>query len=624
MSMHQTLVRPSSRLAKRCLISSALGLLSLVLSMMVAHAQRPAFTLTVSPSEVLLGERVTVVVTIELAGLVGPDRYWPPQAQGFRQVDSQIKRGTQTTIDPVVGQKLKTVEVYRYVLEPTSAGRLSIGPAKIRVHGDEWETRERFVRVRAGNTAGATPAGIGHTDAETLQAPGYVPPKGTRGDVFLYAVCDKERVWVGEQFTVSWLLFTRAEVLRYEPTPPRLTQLWSETLFEPSAFFTYMDARLGEKDYVVTLVSKRAFFASEPGALRIGALEARIATITTAIGRGQSIASNELELGVRELPQPAPQGFDPSYVGKFEIQASVDRSLLQAGDSLTLTVQVTGEGALRRTRPPRLAFPGFDFEAPRDFSEEDTTTGNTVSGIRRYRYWTTPSAGGEQSIPAISLAYFNPKSGRYEVAKTTAIGITVQGDPGALVEASRRKLTASLDRDIHLLRDTEQIESRVLVKFYQGRWFWYLLGAPPLAFLVMAVGLRLRMRLQTETPRSRLRRARSKAREHFKIAEIHLRGERSAKFYGELSMAIHSYLEQWIGRQTRSMTREQMTEFLEIYDVDRNTVRRLLNVLDSFDQERFAPSDPNEKAMKEARATAKSLLSVIESQAEARDREKAE
>lgn len=598
------------------LLALALGLLLLMMGQ-DARAERPVFTLDVSPSEIVLGESVAVTVTIEMAGLVGPDRYWQPQAKEFRLLDSQIKRGTQTTLDPVEGQKLKTVEVYRYILEPTTTGRLAIGPAKIRVQGDEWETRERFVRVRVSKTAPTEVVGIGHTDASTLGAPGYEPPQGPREDVFLYAVCDKKSAWVGEQFTVSWLLFTRAEVLRYEPTPPRLSQLWSETLFEPKSFFKYSDARLGTKDYVVALVSKRAFFASEAGPLRIDALEAKIATVATAMGRSESIASNELIIRINALPTPAPQGFDASYVGEFKIGASVDRSLLQAGDALTLTVQVEAVGAIRRTRAPRLAFPGFRFEEPRDFSEDDTTMGDVVSGRREYRYWTTPSAGGEQSIPAITLSYFSPTLGQYRVAKTAAIGITVQGDPEALAAESLRKRTATLDRDIRLLRTTESVQTRVLANFYQQPWFWYLLGAPPLLFLCMVVGLRLQARLQTDTPRSRLRRARGKVREHFKIAEIHLRGKRSAKFYGELSLAIHGHLEEWLRRGTRSMTREQLREFLLLQGAEKGTVRKLLARLDAFDRERFAPSDVDEGAMNDAKYAASSLLTAIEKQTRA-------
>ncbi|MCP4448445.1 MAG: protein BatD [Myxococcales bacterium] len=595
-------------------IATLLSLFALLFAPSSARAEKPIFKLAISPSEVSLGDTVTATVTIEIPGLVGPDRYWHPSAAEFKQIDSQIKRSTVTTIDPMVGQQLKTIEVYRYVLKPETTGRLAIGPAKMRYQGEDRETRERFVRVRANGFAGTKAVGIGHTDSEGLDAPGYLPPKGPRDDMFLYAVCDKSSAWVGEQFTVSWLLFTRAEVIRYEPTPPKLSALWSERLFEPREFFRYSDARIGEKDYVVALVSKRAFFATKPGRLTVAALRANIATVATAMGRGQSIASNEVSLEIRALPQPAPQGFDPSYVGEFRVGASVDRNLLRVGEALTLSVRVEGQGAMRRTRAPRLAFPGFKFDEPRDFQEEDTTSGNVVSGRRLYRYWTTPGKGGEQSIPAISLAYFSPSEGRYQFASTSAIGLTVEGDPTALRRASELELSAALDRDIRLLSTTEDVQSRVLVDFYRQRWFWYFLFSPPLAFLVVVVALRIRKRIQSETPRTRQRRARARAKEHFKIAAIHLRGERSAKFYGELSQALHAHLEVLLGKGTRSMRREPMSEFLGKRGVEKATLRKLLDSLDAFDREQFAPSSIEPEVMREALVTAEELLVAIDSQ----------
>lgn len=580
----------------------------------LALAETPKFQLTVSPSEIRLGETVTATVSIEIPGLAGPERYWAPLASDFRQRDSQRKQSTESEIDPDLGQTLTTVVTYRYIFEPSTTGRLAIGPARMRLGGDYVETRERFVRVRPSRGTPQETLGLGHTDAEQLAAPGYVPPTGPRDDVFLFAVTDKKSVWLGEQFTVSWLLFTRGEVLRYEPTPPALDSLWSETLFEPKAFFKYSDARIGMKDYVVALVSKRAFFALEAGSQTIAPLEAKVSTVATSMSRGQALASNSLVIEVKALPAPPPQGFDPSYVGEFSVEASVDRSLVQAGEALTLTMVIEGQGALRRTRAPRLAFPGFEFESPRDFTERDTTVRDTVSARREYRYWTTPSLGGELSLPAISLAYFSPAEGRYKVAKTIAIGITVHGDPQAEQEASLRRAHDELAPDIRLQSTRDSVESRVLVDLHRRPWFWYLLLAPPGLFLGFETVLRVRSRMQRDTPRSRRSRARSLARQHVKAADVHRRGQRSGKYYGELSMAVHAHLDVWLGRPTRTMTREALRELLISSGMDEATVCEVEANLDDFDRERFAPSSIDEASMDRARASVEAQLLAIEKQ----------
>jgi hypothetical protein len=578
-----------------------------------AQAKRPNFKISVSPKEVSLGERVTATVELEVPGLTGPDRYWHPDTSQFKLVDSQIKKGTQSSLDPNLGQQLRTVEVYRYVLEPQTTGRLLIGPAKIRIGGEEWETRQVAVRVRASGALPSETTGIGHTDASGLGAPGYSPPTGERPDVFLYAVTDKSKAWVGEQITVSWLLFTRTEVLKYEPTPPRLSGLWSETLFEPTSFFKYSDARLGDKDYVVALVSKRAFFASESGALTVDPLQAKIATVSTALGRLETIQSNPLQVKINALPAPAPAGFDPGYVGEFTIAATVDRDLLQAGQALTLSVRVRGKGALGRTNPPRLNLPGFLFEEPRDFESQESKEGDIIGGERLYRYWTTPSAGGEQTIPPIELDYFNPKSGRYEVARSTVIGITVEGDPTSAAEVEKLRASGrTIGRDIRLLRQTGDVQSRVLVDFYRESWFWWLLCLPPALFVIVTATDRFRRQLRKETPRARLRRARGKARAHYRVAEIHMRGQRPAKFFASLSHAIYGHLGEWLEQPVQSMTQQELQSYLARRGFESPLIRRIVDDLESFDRARFAPSAAGEKEMRQAVQKTKELLEKVE------------
>ncbi len=579
----------------------------------LAHAERPEFRMSVAPTELSLGETVTLTVEISVPGLSGPDRYWHPDTADFKVIDSQIKRSNTSTMDPTKGQVLNSVEIYRYVLQPERVGRLRIGPAKIRIGQEEWESNQVSVKVLASGGLGTTSTELGGTDAQTLGAPGYVPPQGTQGEVFLYAVADKTSAWVGEQITVSWLLFTRTEVLKYEPTPPELSGLWSETLFEPSAFFKYTEARLGSTDYVVALVSKRALFAPNAGRLVVPPLQAKIATVTTALGQVESIASKPIDIEIRALPTPQPMGFDPSYVGHFELSATVDRDLLPAGQPLTLSLRVKGEGAMRRTTPPRLSFPGFVFEAPRDHEEKDTTLGDRVAGERLYRYWTTPSSGGEQVIPAIELTYFDVSSGQYQVARTTPIGITVEGDPKDLADAERKVAsTQSLDRDVRLSRTVTNLESRVLVDLYRQDWFWMLLLAPPGVYILVVAVDRFRRRLKKETPRARLRRARGAAKARFRIAEIHLKGMRAAKFYSELSHAIYAHMEEWLAESVRSLTRDEMQALLEKRGLDASTVTRVLAELEAFDRARFASSKISTDQMKRDLERTRELLARVE------------
>ena len=579
-----------------------------------ALAKGPSIKMSVSPVEASLTDTVTVTVSIEIPGLTGPDRYWHPTFPLFTLVDSQIKRGTQTRVDPRKGQQLYWVEMYRYILKPKDNGRLQIGPARMRIGSNEYETRDVGVRVRIkGSMEGTTTAGIGETDAAQLQAPGYVPPKlSEASDVFLYAVTDKASVWVGEQVTVSWLLFSRFEILRSEPKPPLLDGVWSEVLYEPETFYQYSDARIGRRDFQVALIAKRAVFPLNPGKLVIAPFQARVATVRSEPGRSERISSEALEVEVRALPKGAPSGFDASYIGSFSVDASVDRDLLQAGQSMMLTLRVRARGPIRRTTAPHLSFEGFSFERSGTFEETIDNEGDLVAGERLYSYWTTPKAGGELSLPPIELPYFNPESGEYETARTRAIGLTVTGDP-ELESALKRRLEAAglPGREIKLLRTSSRVESRSLTAPYLELWFWILALVPGAVFFIVLMIEKLRRRMQRETIGVRLRRARGIARRHYKIAEIHLRGNRPSKFFSELSYAIYGFLEEWLGQSLKSLTLGEMREVLEARGLEARRVKQLVDDLESFDFARFAPSAAGPGEMRSALRKTKELLSGL-------------
>jgi hypothetical protein len=594
--------------------SAALAVsLAVSLAAATASAQPSAFTMDISPSAGSVGDTYVLTVRLEMPGISGPDRYWHPDLSAFTLLDSQANTTTSMVVDPQQGRQLHWVELRRYFVQPKRTGRLRIGPARARIGGKEFETRSVVVQVHQPG-ASAVP-GTRTFRGTGVDVPGFAPPEpAPRGDVFLHAVADKTRAFVGEQVIVTWLLYTRVDVLRFEPQPPRLDGLWSETLFEPDAYFRYHQDVVGGVPYEVAIVSKRAVFPTEPGNVEIGSYEAAVSSLHTALGRAERIASPPLTLEVLPLPEGAPDGFDPTYVGAFAVEAAVDRNHIDAGESLTLTLTVRGEGAVRRMTPPALDLDGFRTRSPRDFEEAVDTSTDVVRGERVYRYWITPQRGGRQEIPAITVHYFDPRIGRYEQAQSQPLTLVVRGDPDALEEAAARVAGREniIARDIRLLRDGDAISSRAAPRLYRSLWFWALVALAPLAFIALIISDRIREGLQRETPRSRLRRARGKARQRFRVAEIHLRGNRPAKFFGELARVIQDHIEERLGVPVQSMTRDELREFLLARGFAEATVTTIDEELASCDFARFAPSASGPGEMRAALRRVQELLRAIE------------
>lgn len=611
-----------SRRLPRCLPGRVPGalLVGLVLLTLpaVAGARPTEFSLEVSPTHGGIGDIYQATVTVELGGLSGPDRYWPPDFGDFEIIGSQTKQGTSSVIDPRRGRQIRTVIVRRYQLRARRSGRLRIKPAKVRIGRDDFETKEVWVTVGPqGGTAPVDPDDPGQdpTAVTGVGVPGFKPPnpRMRAKEMFLHVVADKDNPWVGEQVTVTWLLYTRSEVLKFEPKPPSLDGLWTEILYEPDAYFTYHEDLVGGTPYVVAVVSKRALFATEAGRLEVKPFEARVSSLSTRVGQAHELASDPVVLKVKALPPGAPAGFDPTYVGQFNVESAVDRTEIDASESLTLTVQVSGVGAIRRTTPPQLSFPAFSFRAPRDIEDSVDVSSGTVQGSRTYRYWTTPQVGGQIEMPAIELPYFDPTSASYEVARSRPIPIMVSGDPSQLAtpdtSAGRENV---VPRDIRLIRTGNAVATRVLPGLYRSPWFWPLALAPVFAFALILLVDRLRQRLKKETPRSRIRRARGRARRRFRVAEIHIRGNRPAKMFGELARILYDHIEEHTGQTVLSMTRDELRDFLAKKGFDKATIKDIDTSLETFDLARFAPSEIGPGEMRAQVRQLKDLLKKIE------------
>jgi hypothetical protein len=565
------------------------------------------FTISVSPEAGPMDEPFIVTIQVKIRGVNGPDRFWAPDFGEFVVEDQRTQQSTEWTYDNTRGQGIRVLQMRRYRLRASRAGKLKIGEAKLRLDGVEYQTRPVVVEVSAPGTP-VTQTGDAGVNAPPSDSPTSTDP------TFLHATVDRTKVFVGEQVTVTWLLYTRSDVLKFEPRPPRLDGVWVETLYEPKNYFTYREEEVSGKEYAVAVVSKRALFPTRSGKIVVPAYEADVATLYTSFASPLSLASPEIALEVKPLPPGAPPGFDPAYVGSYQVDASVDRTSLPAGESLTLTLTVEGTGPARRARVPSLTLDNFEVIAPRDFDEKVAGDGDQLRGVRRYQYLLRPAKGGKQLIGPIELSYFDPKTEKYEIARAEAVPVMVIGDPntvGGRGGGGPGGLNL-IGRDIRPTHDLPEVSSQLAWRFYRSPIFFGALAAPGALFLLVVVGDKLRERLARETPRSRWRRARGRARKRLKTAEVHIRGSRAAMFFGEMARVLAEHIEERVGEPVASLTRDHLRTFLRERGFPEETVDALVRELENCDFARFAPSASGPGEMRAALRRVRALLTAIE------------
>jgi hypothetical protein len=140
------------------------------------------------------------------------------------------------------------------------------------------------------------------------------------------------------------------------------------------------------------------------------------------------LATDPVKITVAEAPQDGrPDGFSGA-VGRFTASASTTATEVEAGEPVTVEIQVEGEGNFDRVGAPVLtSSPGWRTYPP----SSEFVPGDSIgkAGVKIFKQVVVPEAPGATEVPPFELAYFDPEAESYQVARTGPIPIKVTGDP---------------------------------------------------------------------------------------------------------------------------------------------------------------------------------------------------
>jgi hypothetical protein len=539
---------------------------------------------------------------------------------------------------------MRTTSSWRYELAPSESGRLTIGPARVRVGRRELRTAPVSVMVGSG---ALSPPG---RNADPVPAPrprprrrlpgGMVSPfddlfgrsaepePSARGGQsgFVKVTADKRKVYEGEQVTVEWWLYLSDAGYRYQPiTEPRTDGFWIEELPVPS---TQGNISLAPhthegQSYLAAPIIRRALFPLKTGTLTITPLEAEISQVDLfgRTMRGQRLQADPLQIEVLPLPRAGqPPGFDPAAVGKLSMQASLDRAQVAVGEAVTLTVTVSGQGNLRKLSVPRLpALNGFRAYEPKVDLKLDTG-GASFGGSKVIEHLLLPERPGTVTVPALELAYFDPATRKYEVARTEPLRMVVTGEPskasGTAAASGRASASTGIENvlsaEIRPARERAELRRDLGTTLYRSRGFFWAVLLPPLAFGVTAAVQRFRRRLGQDTEGSRRRQARRLVRRHLRAAQVQLDAGNTAAFYVEIDRVLSGALATRLGRPTAGLSRAELGDQLEASGLPRELGERAIAALEACDRARFAPGSGGSEQRTAAFEQAAELLLQIE------------
>lgn len=392
--------RAGAALGATALAFAALALLAAG----VAHAA-VEIEARVSRRAFAVGETSTLDVTVRgaVSGIQEPDLGVPP---GLELLGS----GRTQSFSWVNGRSTSAT-VFRFEIGANQAGAYTLGPIRVKVGSQYFESPAVELRV----TAAATRLGESGGGAASLLVD--VTP---------------EAPYVGQPVLLRVRLVQRT-ALAEDPqyTPPPTPGFWAERFRDPESYY----ADEGNRRVLVTETRAR-LYPLNAGRLTIGPANAVLALPTGTpapdplrwLGGGVArrevvVRSNPREVRVRPLPPGAPDGFDGA-VGDLEASWSADRARTSQDVPFTVRLEVRGAGNLPLVRTPAFDAAGLEV-FPASVEDSLGSAGEIGAGRRSFQWTVLAQRAGRLEIPAPRLVWFDPGRGGYVTADLPAVSIDV-------------------------------------------------------------------------------------------------------------------------------------------------------------------------------------------------------
>ena len=525
-------------------------------------AAQPPVAAVVDRSNIATGEQLTLSVIVDAA--VGqPGQPVLPALDGFELLSAAS--GTQ--ISTVNGARTVQV-IYQYVLQPLRTGQLVIDPIAVDLGGQVYRTDPIAVTVSQGSGlpgSGASGAGAsgglgmfgglgslsslmgsgmdpfalldqltgasgGMLAAPDATTPAIEAPAGLLGqDYLVEASVDNAGPYQGEQVAYTVRVYQAVSPMgQIDYRPPSFTGFWSKQQPDQTRYRTQAAGR----DYWVTEL-RTLLFPTMAGEVQIDPV--RLVIPGGFFDAGGELSSQPVALNIKALPAGAPAGFGGA-VGRFQIDAAVDKNAAKVGDTVTQQVRISGVGNLETLADPQ--WPDSpDWRAFESKAQTDTTMlDGKLAGTRTYDRVLMPTAPGSAGLPAIEFTYFDPASGEYHTVSTAALAVTVAPD-GAAAQASQAS-SASLAPSVagpgtavnarpaarpavRPIQAAPASWQAGVVVLPRQSWYWLLWGLPLLLLAGQTLVQRRQLALQANSAQQRGRLARRQAHQALAAARNH-------------------------------------------------------------------------------------------------------
>ncbi len=530
-------------------------------------------------------------------------------------------------------------QTYTYTLMAQKAGTFTIGPATVKVDGENYQSNGVRIQV------------LPEDEQPTAQQPQQQSPANQRTqatqssqgenvsseNLFVRTVASKTRVHEQEALMITYkLYFANVDV----------AQLTNNTKLPEFTGFLKQDIEQGEiqtqlehyngRNYQTAVLYRTILYPQHSGDIKIdpAKFEAVLRVQTRQQVRSifddffgsytnvtKMLTAPGVTIHVAALPSGKPAGFSGG-VGKFSITPSISQTEIQTNDAVTIKLDITGAGNMKLLKTPAIDWPeGFEPYDPKVTNNFNTTTAG-VSGTKSIEYLAIPRSAGEYTIPPLTFSYFDIEDKAYRTLSTPEYTIHVKrsgasehsgsDNDGAVVSYTHKEDIKQLGTDIRYI-DTKPLNithRKSQITNYNHLWLCYVV--PLILAIVLLIILRKRIKENADITRVRYKRANKVAQKRLKAAAAALKANDKDHFYEEIERAAWTYLSDRLSIPTAELNKDNIAALLHEKRVSEDLINEVKNVLSTAEFARYAPS--NDHAMDDLYTATTNLINNLENE----------
>jgi len=527
-------------------------------------------------------------LSIKISGVRNPPTPELPPLKEFKVRSTGTQSSTQ-----IFNSTMQVSTTHKYLLIPKTEGSFIIGPITMHLSGSIYRSEPITV---------------------TIKKPNPIKPNENKS-VYTETSISNKTPYINEQVVYTFKLFRKTEARNLNLSMPYDESFFrKENLGKAKRYSRVINGMAYDVDEVsIALIPIKIGESTIPPSMMELDLIQRTQTNRrrdpftrffndpffggVTQNKHKILSTKSIKINTRSLPKKGKPNNFKNLVGQFSITASVGKKSFNTGDTTTLTFTVSGIGNVIDASLANLNL-GDQFKIyPDQPIFKKSIHGNQIGGEKIFKFALVPFTTGMQTIPSISLNYFDPDKNEYNTVSTNPINLTIK--PGTETEnlnlvQSKTAPTQQNGSTVSILaRDIlpihTQVEDFKSVTFDKNQRIIYMSGIlfPTLVYLLAAGYIRYNQKMNEDMSYSRRQVAHHKAMK--KLNQLSVSNPEPKDFVRELSQIIREYIGDKLNLQGTAFTSKEVGEKLSKNTFANDKIFAIKKLLEKIESMQYTP-----------------------------------